>query len=298
MSSGPNIVFHHGALGDWVLTFPILRALNGRTLAVTARSKARLASRLFPHVAPMDIDEGDLMSLHAEGGARDVGAAWRDRLSGAGRIISFVSRGEDPWAENIRRLATRARIAFVNPRPPGHWPEHVCDWHRHQLSDQGLQLSGADPLRRAAREGPLLIHPGSGGHDKCWPLERFETLINTLRERGREVRVLLGEVESETWPARILARWVHQYDAEQVETLDRLHEILAGAKAFIGNDTGPTHLAAAMGLETIALFGPTSPRLWSPRGPAVKVLAPPRPTTDLTWLELRQVLSVAARLRT
>lgn len=291
MPPAPNILFHQGALGDWVLTFPILHALNGRTLAITARSKARLASKLFPHVVPIDIDEGDLMSLHAEGGAGEVGAVWRDRLSQASRIISFVSRGRDRWAENVHRLAPRAQIVFVDPRPPGDWADHVCDWHRHQLSEQGLELPGADPVRSAAHGGPLLVHPGSGGRDKCWPLERFEALIDTLRARGRQVRVLLGEVESETWPARVLEQWVRQYGTEKVETLDRLHEIMAGAEAFIGNDTGPTHLAAAMGLETIALFGPTSARLWSPRGPSLKVLAPPHPTTDLMWLDLRKVLS-------
>ena len=139
----------------------------------------------------------------------------------------------------------------------------------------------------------MVIHPGSGGRHKCWPLERFGALISALSKRGQQVRVVLGEVESESWPTRVLETWLRQYDAEQVESLDRLHEILKDAAAFIGNDTGPSHLAAAMGLQTIALFGPTSPLLWSPLGPAVRVLAPRRPTNDLRWLDMEQVLAAA-----
>lgn len=293
MPSVSNILFHQGALGDWVLTFPILRALNGQTLAVTAKSKAYLASILFPSVVPMAIDQDDLMSLHAKNAADDVGKVFRDRLSRAGRIISFVSRGHDPWAENVQRLAPQARIGFVDPRPPADWRGHVCGWHRHQLAQQDLDLSEVPPLWRTERDGPVVIHPGSGGRHKCWPLERFGALISALSKRGRQVRVVLGEVESELWPAQVLKTWLRQYDAEQVESLDRLHEILKDAAAFIGNDTGPTHLAAAMGLQTIALFGPTSPLLWSPLGPAVRVLAPQRPTTDLRWLDMEQVLTAA-----
>ena len=51
----------------------------------------------------------------------------------------------------------------------------------------------------------------------------------------------------------------------------------AGARVFVGNDSGPTHLAAATGAPTVALFGPTDPRRFAPRGPAVTVLARPPP---------------------
>src|SRR5581483_3817598 len=59
-----------------------------------------------------------------------------------------------------------------------------------------------------------------------------------------------------------------------------LPEILASAKAFVGNDSGVTHLASLLGVPTVALFGPTHPATWSPIGPAVKIVRacsePPR----------------------
>jgi len=281
-----NVIFHQAALGDFVLTWPLLRALRERTIVVAPWSKARLAADVFAHVEPMDIEMLEFARLHAAGGPTHVSPAVRDLLDAAGRIISFVSTGGDAWAANIRRLAPRASAYFVRPRPPGDWARHVCAWHEAQLERQDWPLHGEPHGRPATRRGPIVVHPGSGGAGKCWPVARFVRLVRELRAAGRDVRVVVGEVECETWSPEPLTA----LKAERLQTLGELFFVLQAASAFVGNDAGPTHLAAQLGLATVALFGPTPPAVWSPVGPAVTVLAPPTPQ-GMDWLGVDAVLS-------
>jgi ADP-heptose:LPS heptosyltransferase len=289
-------VIHHGALGDWVLVFPLLRALPGTTLAVAAGEKARLAARLIPSVEAMDINARDFTLLHAKGGWREVKTLSRERYAQLdGWVVSFVSDGGDTWAENAARLMPRARFVFAQPRLPVGWRRHATRWHAEQSARQGLSLPVVKVERRANPHGPVVIHPGSGGAAKCWPRERFEAVILALLDRGIPVQPIFGEVEWETWPAADRARWEARWDAVHVRTLDELATRLAAARLFIGNDSGPTHLAAQLGIPTLALFGPTSPGVWGPVGPACSVLVSEGPGREIEALAVETVLAAIHR---
>lgn len=285
-----NVFFHYGALGDFVLTLPMLRRVTGRTTLVSAWERASLASRLIDSVNPMDIQMWEFIRLHAKGGPTSVSPAIGELFGQANHIVSFVSNGGDDWAANVARLAPQAKRIFIDPRPTDDFTGHVCDWHQKQAEDQGLKLS--DPIEvdhGGCAEGPVVVHPGSGGVDKCWPIERYEGLIDALTERGLRVLPLLGEAEAERWPGDRLDHWARSMGAKVFGTLQELYGTLAGASAYIGNDSGPTHLAAQLGLPTVALFGPTDPRRWAPVGPAVTVLAPNSPEA-MDWIGIDKVL--------
>ena len=286
-----NILFHQGALGDWVLTFPILRALRP-TLAVTTRSKARLAAALIADVTATDIEQPDTAHLFVADGTAAIGAAWRGRLAAAPVIVSFLSSGRDTWAANVRHLAPQALLACVDPHPPADWRGHVSDWHASRLAAAGLTLAppAGSPRATVRRRGAVLVHPGSGGRAKCWPPDRFAALIAALRRAGRSVRPVLGEVEAERWAPGEARRWQRDLGARLLGSLDALRLELAGASLFVGNDAGPTHLAAAMGVPAVALFGPTDPMRWAPRGDHVRVVAPPEPA-PMTWLDIDTALA-------
>ena len=184
-----------------------------------------------------------------------------------------------------------AKCVFVDPSPPAAWYRQITEWHFRQLRDQGVALTPVQAPPRSSPDGPIIIHPGSGGAAKCWPRERFEKLMNALEN----IIPILGEVEAETWPQSDITRWRERYGAQMIHTLDDLHRILATARAYLGNDSGPTHLAAQMGLPTLALFGPTSPRIWGPIGPHVFLLAPPQPQA-MTRLSVEPVRDAALAL--
>lgn len=294
-------IFHQAALGDFVLLLPLMRSLSlaGWSLRVVApKQKAELARAFVEDVQAIDIDARRFTMLHGpRGGEIDGGTEidpeLRSLLTGSDIVISFVSDGSDDWAKNVRAIVPRTRIFFVQPRPPEQgehaWTAHITQWHRWQLSAQGLSLpQPPTPEARVNIAGPLVIHPGSGGENKRWPIERFEALLDTAIQRGRSICVVLGEVERERWRPDLLKKWLDRYPIKMPDSLAQLTAALTDARLYIGNDSGPTHLAAQLGLPTLALFGPSSPTLWAPRGPLVTVLAPRQPC-DMNWLDVDAV---------
>jgi ADP-heptose:LPS heptosyltransferase len=102
----------------------------------------------------------------------------------------------------------------------------------------------------------VAIHPFSGSARKNWPLARFREVAERL---AQPVRWTAGPEEA----------------LEGAERFDDLYELacwLAGARLYIGNDSGITHLAAAAGALVVAIFGATDPAVWAPRGERVTVL--------------------------
>lgn len=123
----------------------------------------------------------------------------------------------------------------------------------------------------------VLIHPGSGGKAKCWPAERFAALAGMLASEAA-IHWMLGPAELEIDAGRF-APIGRRADAAG-EPLIVEHDLLraaqrmAGMDLYVGNDAGMTHLAAALGVPTVAVFGPTDPRVWRPLGGHVAVMSP------------------------
>jgi len=119
------------------------------------------------------------------------------------------------------------------------------------------------------------IHPGSGGKNKCWSPNHFANTADTLiRQTGCQVCLSSGPADGP------LAEEVSHLMTENATLLPQLPlrqfaSFMATCNAYLGNDSGPTHLSAALGLPTVALFGPTNPHIWSPRGPKVHIVASP-----------------------
>lgn len=135
------------------------------------------------------------------------------------------------------------------------------------LAFEDHERRSADALARALPAGFLAVHPGSGSPAKNWPLERFAEAARRLAGTQPWLLVLgpaeqafatpEGCVPARDWPLRVLGA------------------ALARAGLYLGNDSGVSHLAAAAGAPTLALFGPTDPRSWAPVGPRVRTLRAP-----------------------
>jgi len=143
-------------------------------------------------------------------------------------------------------------------------------------------LSVPDELRRRGRqafaligagEWPILIHPGSGGRSKCWPLSCFLDVARRLGTASMPVCFVVGPVELECWSAAELDAIRAEFPLINAPEPNELLGLLAGAKAFVSNDCGPAHLAALVGTPTVTIFGPTAPTVWRPLGPNARVVA-------------------------
>ena len=116
----------------------------------------------------------------------------------------------------------------------------------------------------------IVLHPGAGSREKRWPLERFFELAGKLSSAGIRPSFLVGPAETDLAERIRQNRWPLLTTEDLCELIDHLR----GAGALVGNDSGVSHLAAYIGLPTVAVFGPTDPGRWAPKGRAVAAVAP------------------------
>lgn len=295
---------HQGALGDTVLLIPLFRALRERFAdsCITVVTRTNLGQMLMmlgevdTYTSADDREHSVWFAAPEARGVPNSLPSWAK----CDYLLSAVSNGSDAWAENARaaRPGRGDSNLFFQPRPPEDYPGHVTAWHMEQLAS--LQLKApASALPRPNPDGAVLVHPGSGGDAKCWPRERFITLGRDMKRNGIVPTFILGEVEQERWGRQLMDEMKEEFPWYLHMGLYELAERMSRARLFIGNDSGVTHLAAAMGVPVISLFGPSNDVQWRPIGPSVKVLRAPQPNQhSLEALEESLVLSeILAELR-
>jgi heptosyltransferase III len=144
---------------------------------------------------------------------------------------------------------------------------------RLHLPEQVLR-SGADALRAIGIEQrvPLIMcHPGSGSTHKCVRADIWSALLRGCRGRQLTPIVVLGPADDQA-EAAILEQGLPELPMLRPRSVTMLAAILAKAQGFIGHDSGVTHLAALLGVPTVAMFGPTDEQRWAPRGAHVTVV--------------------------
>jgi len=113
----------------------------------------------------------------------------------------------------------------------------------------------ATPIQR--KTPYAVLHPKASTEDKTWPAAKFLNLAEHLEKHlGIEPVFIAGPNES----LQEFARYTTMAGA----SLEQIKALLAGAALFIGNDSGPAHMAAAFGLPVVALFGSSDPEIWRP----------------------------------
>jgi len=182
-------------------------------------------------------------------------------LRGFDSIVSWYGAGRPEFRECVAALGLP--FQFFPALPAESSGAHAVDFYLQQV--RTLADCASDGIPRiacpAARGEFAAIHPFAGSPKKRWPLERFRELAGRLAPR-------------------IKVEWCAGPDDELPGALrfDDLYELarwLASARVYIGNDSGPTHLAAAVGTPVVALFGPSDPAVWAPRGARATVAAAP-----------------------
>jgi heptosyltransferase-2 len=132
------------------------------------------------------------------------------------------------------------------------------------------------PKPRSTRQ--LLVHTGAGQPLRVWPLPRYRGLVEHLRSRGHKVQVACDPDQREWW------RVAGETDVAAPATVTELMQLIDQAAAFVGNDSGPSHLAAFSGVPTFTLFGPQLPEWFAPLHPAGEWLegkpCPYKPCSD------------------
>jgi hypothetical protein len=285
------LLLHPGGLGDVILSLPAIGLLRNSfpsarlTIAGNIDHLAPIVSGYAERV--LSLSTLPLHHLYAGGELPQADLRFWKSFD---RIVSWTGSGHSEFVAKLNEVHGSACIAPWRPEP---------DERRHvaRLFADSLDLSvppeeGLTPARilldsATRKEGgrwlaghgwngrePLAaLHPGAGSQAKRWPPARFVALTRQLIVQERR-KVLIIEGPAEPGLAQQVAQELPAPEVIRVEmvALDLLAPILERCSIFVGNDSGLAHLAAALQVPSVVLFGPTLPQHWAPLGPNVAVL--------------------------
>lgn len=266
-----RLLIRPGAIGDCILSLPVLQYLTASYTEVWISTPAVPLVQFADQVAAIASTGLDLVGV----GDLEMPASLRKRLESFDSIISWYGSNRPPLQAVLQSL--KVPCEFHPALPPSNYSDHATDFFARQVgAPDGLlpQIICGSPQRET-----IIVHPYSGSARKNWPLRSFIELASQL---PYPVEWSVGpeeELPAELKPMRF---------ASLIDLAARI----SGARLYIGNDSGITHLAAAAGTPTLALFGPTNPDVWAPRGTNVTVLR----NTSLAELSVQAVLETANRL--
>lgn len=282
------LVARGGALGDFVLTLPVLAALRARFPA------ARLEILGYPRIASLaqaggladavrPIESPALASFFAPGAADLDANPW---LASFDLIVSYLYDSSAVLRANIQRAAPNATFLSGPHRPDENAGIHAAGTFLKPL--EALGILGADPIPRLnipAVEPPspmaqwLALHPGSGSERKNWPEEKWAGLLCKILEKTAWSCLLVGGEAEEPRLARLqnFVTGMTKFCTPRVALaqnwpLPKLAATLRCCAGFVGHDSGVTHLAAALGLAGLVLWGESNQNVWRPRSDAMTIL--------------------------
>ena len=285
------LVIRGGAIGDFILTLPALKALrdaspNAHLEILGYKHIAVLAENRFYAQAVRSIEYGPLSSFFAKNSKLPEELA--GYFTSFNLIISYLYDPDGIFDNNLRRcgvenlihgpaqLDNDGQAARQLARPVGELGIEVVDLAAKIFPSAEDRQSAHDFLRDLPR--PILaIHPGSGSEKKNWPLKNWIDLGNSLLTRKSfrgSILVISGEADH-AQAARLEVLWKNEHVAF-AKDLPLVHlAALLENSIFIGHDSGISHLAAAAGAKCILLFGPTDPAVWAPKNENVRVVHAP-----------------------
>ncbi len=264
-----QLLIRPGGIGDTILALPALDCLKADYTEVWVRADAASLIRFADRVRAIASTGIDLMGL-AEVAAPP---ALVEQLRSFDSIVSWYGSNREEFRAVLHALGLPVR--FLPALPPEGVGIHVADFFLRQAGCDGVAAPRID-CGDVRRGDFAVIHPFSGSARKNWPMERFRELAARL---PMPVQWCAGPEEQLDGAVRFtdlyeLARW------------------LAQARVYIGNDSGISHLAAAAGAPVVAIFGPTDPAIWAPRGDRVRIVG-----GKLEEITVEQVLAVVDWLK-
>jgi len=290
---GRILVIRGGAIGDFILTLPAIAALRQQF------PQAHLEVLGYPHIVQLAvaarlvdrvqfIEARPLAGFFARGG--DLAPDLVDYFSEFDLIISYLYDPDEVFQINVRRCTAAQFIAGP------HRPDEKVKLHATQVFLQPLERLAIFDANRVPQlslppQSPtghqLALLPGSGSDLKNWPEANWAELLRGLVQAfSLELLLVGGEAE-----AGRLQRLAARLPADRVQVaqslpLSELGCLLQSCVAFIGHDSGISHLAAAVGLPGIVLWGDTPEEIWRPPSEKVVVLRHPAGLSRLPWGEV------------
>lgn len=269
-----------GALGDFVCFLPTLQML-ARDADVDLFGRGEFAA-LVPHgVAARSLERPEIRKLFVEDDALESLQGFFGAYSA---VYSWLGSQQKEFVRRLQRVVPGK--AHIFPFAPTHVRLHQTDYYLGCLNLSSL--AGAQPVIELDQQEaawcdeffslydlhrcPILaMAAGSGARGKNWPEKFFVAVAEWWRDRiGGATVLLVGPVEEERggmerlYRQCVVARGLH---------LSRVAALIARSHVYLGNDSGLSHVAAATGVRSVVLFGPSDAQRWAPRGRKVEILS-------------------------
>ena len=276
-----SLVIFPGALGDFLCFLPTLRFLSqGKEVNLLAHSE--FADLVPPTVKVGSLECYEVRRLFVPGSAQEE--RLHDFFSSYSSIFSWLGGGQSTFVQELSELS-QGRAGVFPFQPEAQLRLHQSEYY--------LACVGGRPLEAGKVEIPVMpeaaawserywqqhflkgkpvmtLAPGSGAREKNWPDASFRAVADWWRRRTcGSVVVILGPVEEEKGDYTALCEGA--VVARNLK-LEKLVALLVRSDLYLGNDSGVSHLAAALGVITAVLFGPSNVARWAPRGKNVTVL--------------------------
>ena len=310
---GRILVIRGGAIGDFILTLPALAALRQQF------PQAHLEVLGYPHIAQLalagavvdavrPIEAPALAGFFARHGT--LADSLRDYFSDFDIIVSYLFDPDLIFQENVALCSTaqfivgphRARdgdqihAAKVYLRPLERLAIFEADEVPRLKVVPGPRQHVLPPAAVTESSAPVAFHPGSGSERKNWPETKWRELVaRFVDQTSLHLLLVGGEAEGERLQrlARVLPK--NRFTLARSLPLAELAGLLPHCRAFVGHDSGITHLAAALGLPCVVLWGETVEAVWRPRGKRLTVVREatglPGISTERVWTELRSLIA-------
>ena len=205
-------------------------------------------------------------------------------FGGFNLVISYLFDPDRIFSNNVRACGVK-QVIDASPRPENtHAAEHYCQ----PLESLAIYVEAPRPrihpnesdreaaakfLKMVGREPLVAIHPGSGSEKKNWPVEKFGALSRWLAdELAAQLLIVRGEADERATQKLTELLGERPITVAKGLKLVELAAVLERCVLFLGNDSGITHLAAAVGTPTVAVFGAASVSIWEPLGQHTRVV--------------------------
>ncbi len=287
------LVIELWGLGDLLIATPFLQAASEKyAVSLLAKPFARdLRDRFWPSVvvfsfvAPWTAFQrkyllwrwpwrqlGRVLQLRAVRFDGGLSARWDPR----DHLLLALLHPERRLGFSRLRSGVFLTEPLTRPVPTAHRYEH---WRVLAKSlDLTLPPINRLPVPPRSPVGEVLVHSGAGQPVRVWPLDRYRSIVARLRQQGSRVQVACDPDQRDWWLK------AGEREVATPPSVSDLLGILDRAAAFLGNDSGPAHLAARCGVPTFTLFGPQLPEWFAPLHPAAEVLegkpCPYKPCSD------------------
>ena len=281
------LVVRGGAIGDFIMTLPAVGALrerwpDGHIEILGYPHITELARGRYYADATRSIDAKPMAGFFIPNSELDPGL--KEYFGGFDLVISYLFDPDSLFANNVRRCGVK-QVIEASPRPKDtHAAKHYCrpleslaiyvDEPRPRIHPSDSDREGASRfLKMVGREPIVAIHPGSGSEKKNWPVENFAAVARWVAdEMAAQLLIVEGEADE-----HVVGRFAKLLEPRPITVASRLKlvelaAVLERCALFLGNDSGVTHLAAAVGIPVVAVFGSVSPPIWEPCGERVRVV--------------------------